>query len=69
MKDFGYKLLKGLFTLVAMMPLGVLYVFSDLLFLIIYFIVRYRRGLLDRNLAACFPDMPAEERNRIRRKF
>lgn len=69
MKDFGYKLLKGLFTLVAMMPLGVLYVFSDLLFLIIYFIVRYRRGLLDRNLAACFPDMPAEERTRIRRKF
>ena len=69
MKDFGYKLLKGLFTLVAMLPLGVLYVFSDLLFLIIYFIVRYRRGLLDRNLAACFPDMPAEERNRIRRKF
>lgn len=31
MKDIGYKLLKGLLTLVACMPLGVLYVFSDFL--------------------------------------
>ena len=69
MKDIGYKLLKGLFTLVAMLPLSVLYVFSDLLFIIIYFIVRYRRGLMDRNLAACFPEMPEKERSRVRRQF
>lgn len=69
MKDIGYKLLKGLFTLVARLPLSVLYVFSDLLFIIIYFIVRYRRGLMDRNLAACFPEMPEKERTRVRRQF
>ena len=43
MKDIGYKLLKGLLTLVACMPLGVLYVFSDFIFLLIYYVVRYRQ--------------------------
>lgn len=53
----------------ALLPLGVLYVLSDLLFYIIYYIVRYRRGLVERNLAACFPEKTHEERSRITREF
>lgn len=69
MNDVVYKLLKSILTLVAMLPLGVLYVFSDILFFIIYFVVRYRRKLVEKNLTACFPDKSVEERREICRKF
>lgn len=69
MKDIGYKLLKGLLTLVACMPLGVLYVFSDFIFLLIYYVVRYRRKLVAANLRACFHDRSDAELRVIAQKF
>lgn len=69
MNDVVYRLLKGFLTFVAMLPLGVLYVFADILFLIIYFVVRYRRRLVEKNLIACFPDKSDAERQAICLKF
>lgn len=69
MKDIGYKLLKGLLTLVACLPLEMLYVFSDFIFLLIYYIVRYRRRLVAANLRACFPDKSEGELKGIAKKF
>lgn len=69
MKDFGYKLLKAFLTLVACLPLGVLFVISDVIFLIIYYIVRYRRKLVADNLCACFPEKTNAELKAIEREF
>lgn len=67
--DIVYYLLRGLFWPVALLPLPVLYVLADVIFWLVYSVVRYRRGLVDKNLRQCFPDKPDDERKAIRRQF
>ena len=69
MKELPYRLLTGFLTLVALLPLSVLYIFADLLYLLVYYIVRYRRTLVRANLAACFPDKTDAERRAIEKAF
>ncbi|MDE6854102.1 MAG: lysophospholipid acyltransferase family protein [Muribaculaceae bacterium] len=69
MKDIGYKLLKASLTLVALLPLSVLYVIADVLYFLIYHVVRYRRALVHRNLAACFPNLSEADRRCVERRF
>lgn len=58
-------LLKGM----AMLPFPVLYALADVLFFLMYHVVRYRRRLVLDNITASFPDMPAQECRRIARQF
>ena len=58
-------LLKGL----SHLPLRLLYVLSDVLFVLVYYVVRYRRGVVRRNIDASFPERTAEERRGIERDF
>lgn len=52
------------------LPLRVHYWCADrLLFPIMYYIVRYRRGLVAKNLRMAFPEKTEEERKRIARDF
>lgn len=67
--DIGFSLLTGLLQLVARLPFCVLYLLSDITFVLLYFVVRYRRRLVDRNLAASFPELTPGERRSIRRHF
>ena len=69
MKDFGYRLLKGALTAVAFLPLGVLYIFADVLYVLVYHVVRYRRRLVRRNLAECLPGLSEAERRAVERRF
>lgn len=69
MKDFGYRLLKGALTAVAFLPLGVLYIFADVLYVLVYHVVRYRRRLVRRNLADCLPGLSESERRAVERRF
>lgn len=55
--------------LMALLPLGVLYVLSDLVFMFLYYIIRYRRRVVEDNLELCFPDKSLAERSRICRGF
>lgn len=56
-----YKLTIGLLKLVALLPFWVLYALSDVMFFIIYYVVRYRRKLVRKNLRRAFPnDSPAQ---------
>lgn len=55
--------------LTALLPLGVLYVLSDLVFMFLYYIIRYRRRVVEDNLELCFPDKSLAERSRICRGF
>jgi Kdo2-lipid IVA lauroyltransferase/acyltransferase len=57
------------FTLLARLPFGVLYRLSDFLFVLIYFVVKYRRKVVDDNLLRSFPEKNSEERQQIARQF
>ena len=65
----GYYLLRSLSWLIYSMPMRVLYFHSDLLFILFYHLVRYRRDVVDENLANSFPEKSKEERKGIARKF
>lgn len=69
MNDFGYKITLALLYALALLPMRVLYVLSDFLYLIVYHVARYRRKLVRENLAACFPDKNETDRRDIEKKF
>ena len=58
-------LLNGL----AHLPFWVLYRLSDITFVLLYFIVRYRRKVVTRNLTESFPHLSPRKIARIRRRF
>ncbi len=63
------KILLALLRLFSRLPLGVLYVFSDICFLITYYILRYRRKVVRLNLSRSFPELTEKERKHIERRF
>ncbi len=69
MNDLGYRITLALLYALALLPMRVLYVLSDFLYLIVYHVARYRRKLVRENLAACFPDRNETDRRDIEKKF
>ena len=63
------SLLYAFLWLVAWLPLGFLYIISDIIFSIVYCIARYRRKTVRKNLQNAFPDKPENEIHRIERRF
>jgi len=57
------------FKLFSRLPLGILYLFSDFLYLIARYVVRYRKKVIDENLLHAFPEKSVAERKSIRNKF
>lgn len=55
--------------LLSALPFSVLYFISDVLFLIIYHVVRYRRPLVRKNLVMAFPTKNKKEIIQIERDF
>lgn len=55
--------------IIGAMPLRFLYIISDIGFVIIYHIVRYRRRIVRKNLASSFPEKDEKELRTIERKF
>ena len=66
---FKYRLLWGAGYLLSLLPLRLLYVLSDALFLLVYYCVRYRRGVVRDNLSRSFPDKSPSETLRIEKRF
>ncbi len=58
-----------IFRALALLPLGVLYLFSDFVSFLLYYVVRYRRRVVADNLAQCFPEKNEVERVTIARSF
>ena len=65
----GTKEKHHLMRFLAGLPLGVLYVLSDIAFPIIYYIIRYRRRLVRENLRCSFPEKSKKELIRIEKAF
>ena len=64
-----YYLVYGLLYVVSLLPMWVLYGFSDLLALLLYVLIRYRRGVVASNIQIAFPEKTVAERKAIARKF
>ncbi len=65
----SYKLLYAITYLVSLLPMRVHYCFSDLLYPLVYHIVRYRRKVVRKNLTNSFPEKDLAELKRIERRF
>lgn len=64
-----YPLLRWVLTGLARLPLCVLYVVSDLLYVLARHVVRYRRRVVRKNLRQAFPDKSPEALRRIEKGF
>ena len=62
-------LLSFVINLLALLPFRVLYLLSDVLFVLLYYVARYRKGVVMENLRNSFPEKSEEERRRIARDF
>ena len=67
---------KGLFGLasfflylLSLLPFRLLYILSDILFLIIYYVIKYRRKVVQCNLKNAFPEKSIIERAIIEKKY
>jgi Kdo2-lipid IVA lauroyltransferase/acyltransferase len=54
---------------VSMLPFGVIYCISDFLYLLLYRVLGFRKGVVRGNIARSFPEKSAGERLRIERAF
>lgn len=55
--------------LIGALPFSVLYIFSFKVYIILYYIVRYRRKVVYSNLAKAFPEKPDKEIKTLAKKF
>jgi len=69
MQLFIFILVYPLIWLLSIFPLRVLYVLSDFIYLILYYIVGYRKKVVYNNLKLSFPDKSDNELLKIQKKF
>lgn len=64
-----YHLLSFLLKLISCIPFRALYVLSDGLYYILYYIIRYRRKIVRKNLTESFPTLKGKEILQVEKKF
>ena len=69
MKLLSYRLLYGVTYAISLLPFWLLYLISDGFFLLIYYIVRYRRKVVWKNLTSSFPEKSEAELRQVSRQF
>jgi Kdo2-lipid IVA lauroyltransferase/acyltransferase len=68
MRFLVYLIAYPLLWCISMLPFRLLYLFSDFVYLIIYYIIGYRRKTVRENLAMALPHLSDEERLKIEKK-
>lgn len=69
MESVGFYIFFAVNWLITLLPLRVLYLFSDVIFFILYYFPSYRRDIVANNLRNAFPEKSEEERRLIARKY
>ena len=64
-----YYVAYGFLYLLSLLPLRVLYLFSDFAYLLLYYVIGYRKEIVYYNLSIAFPTKTEKERNAIAKKF
>ncbi|MEY8021760.1 lysophospholipid acyltransferase family protein [Muriicola sp. SD30] len=55
--------------LISILPKPLFYGFSDIAFVLIFYLARYRRKVVQENLRLALPELSAEERRQVEKKF
>jgi Kdo2-lipid IVA lauroyltransferase/acyltransferase len=69
MGTIGYYIFYGLNWIVTLLPLRVLYIFSDLIYPLMYYFPGYRRKVVRMNLKNSYPEKSENEIVAIEKKF
>ena len=64
-----YYLIYGCWFLLSLLPLRIHYVLSDLLYVVVYYLLNYRRKIVRKNICESFPEKSASELLTIERSF
>ena len=63
------KAIYCLFYAISLLPFRLLYVLADIEYFMLYHVIRYRRGVVRRNLVTSFPDKSEQEIVQIEKRF
>ena len=69
MNNIGYRIMRGIIYALSLLPFRMLYVLSDILYVLVYKIVGYRCKTVSKNLRNSFPDKTKAELLKIERDF
>ncbi|HPF52994.1 MAG TPA: lysophospholipid acyltransferase family protein [Draconibacterium sp.] len=69
LRTFNQKVVVLFLKALSFLPLWFLYLKSDVLYLLVTYVVGYRRKVIDENLFYAFPEKSQKERDTIRKKF
>ena len=64
-----YYIVYGFLWLISLLPLPVLYLVSDFFYVLVFYVLKYRRTIVMSNLAIAFPEKTIAERTSIARRF
>jgi KDO2-lipid IV(A) lauroyltransferase len=64
-----YYLLYGFLYLFSLLPFWILYGISNFAYVLLYYVIGYRKDIVLSNLAIAFPEKSLEERKRIAKEF
>lgn len=64
-----YYVVYGFLWLISLLPLRILYVFADCFYGIVYYLFKYRRNVVLKNLEIAFPEKTAKQRVLIAKQF
>lgn len=68
-KKWKYKPIGWIAAAISRLPFGILYGLADFIFIILYYIVGYRKNTVRKNLEESFPEKEAKELRIIERQF
>lgn len=69
MTKVAYYIIYGILYLHALLPFRLLYVLSDILYVVAYYLIGYRLKVVRRNLKASFPEKNEDELKQIEKDF
>jgi KDO2-lipid IV(A) lauroyltransferase len=69
MQLFVYILFYPLIWIISLFPFRLLYMFSDAIAFLFYYIIGYRKEIVLNNLRIALPEKTDKELNKIRQKF
>ena len=64
-----YYVVYGFLWLVSKLPFGVLYFISDVIYVFVFYLFKYRRDVVINNLTIAFPEKAEKERLKIAKQF
>ncbi len=64
-----YILVYPIIWLISILPFRLLYFFSDCIYILVYYVIGYRKKIVRENIALALPHLSEAERSQIEKKF